>query len=159
MKKTANLIFAAFLLAFVFTFSSFAQAGAPAEVTKYLSKQAKAEGVEEYPEARKIVSADLNGDRRNDLVVLYTLEGLNGGGNYYGQYIAVFLRTGNRYVLAADEGVGSKLSRNVELTKVTGRTIYLDTLSWGKDDGGCCPSIKGKARFVYSNGRLRETRG
>lgn len=158
MKKTANFIFAAFLFAFAFAVSSVAQTRTPPEVARYLSKQAKAEDADEYPGARKIMSADVNGDRRNDLVVLYTLEGMGGGGNNFSQFIAVFLRKGNRYVLSTDEGVGAKLSRSVELKRVSGRTIYLDTLTWGTNDGGCCPSIKGKARFVYSNGRLREAR-
>ncbi|NOT48725.1 MAG: hypothetical protein HOP17_13375 [Acidobacteria bacterium] len=155
MKKTAFLIFTSFLFVFVFAFSSQAQTDAPPEVVKFLTRQAKAVDAEEYPEARKIVFADMNGDRKNDLVVLYTLEGF-GGGNSYGQSIAVFLRKGNRYVLSVDKTVGGKLSRNVELKRISGRTIYLDTMRWSKDDGGCCPSIKGKTRFVFSNGRLRE---
>lgn len=156
MKNTAYLISAAFLLVFTFAVSSLAQTDTPPEVARFLSREAKDADASEYAGARKLVSADLNGERRKDLVVLYTLEGMGGGGNNFGQYIAVFLRKGNRYVLSTYEGVGAKLSRSVELKRVIGRNIYLDTLSWGKDDGGCCPSVKGKTRFVYSNGRLRE---
>lgn len=155
MKNTAYFVFTAFLFVFAFTLSSFGQTKTPPEVAKFLARQAKAADAEEYPGARKVMSADLNGDRKNDLVVLYTLEGF-GGGNSYGQSIAVFLKKGNRYVLSVDKAVGGKLNRSVELKKVSGRTIYLDTLRWGKDDGGCCPSLKGKARLVYSGGRLRE---
>ena len=157
MKKLVCLNFTALIFTLAFTFSSYSQAVVPPEVSKYISQRAKIEDADEYPDARKIVKTDMNGDRKSDLVVLYTLEGF-GGGNAHRQYIAVFLSKGNRYALSVNEVVGGKLNRDVELKRVVGKSIYLTTLGYGKNDGGCCPSVKGKTRYVYSNGRLTEKR-
>src|ERR1051325_7936812 len=45
-----------------------------AVVNEYIAKQARREAGEEYKEARKILTGDLNHDRKPDLAVLYTIE-------------------------------------------------------------------------------------
>ena len=60
------------------------------------------EDATEYKEARKIVYGDVDGDGAKDAVVQYTLEGF-GGGNSWGQSLAVFLNKKGAYKLAADE--------------------------------------------------------
>ena len=70
----------------------------------------------EYQEARKIVYGDVNGDGTKDAVVQYTLEGA-GGGNSWGQSLAVFLSKKGEYRLAGDETVGGKFFPQFHIAK------------------------------------------
>lgn len=134
---------------------TYAQTAADAIVNSYISRQAKKAGADEYAQARKILHGDVNGDRKADLIVLYSLEGF-GGGNSYAQYLAVFLGKGSTFRYAANVVVGGKLNRNVELISISAGKIDLDTMGYAKDDAACCPSKKGKTLYVFSNGKLRE---
>ena len=134
---------------------AYPQADETAVIERFISQQAKKEGAEDYKEARKVLHGDVNGDKKTDVVVLYSLEGF-GGGNGYVQYLAVFLGNGKTFRYATNEAVGGKFRRDVDLKSVTGSTINLDTKEYRKKDPACCPSKIGKARFVFRNGKLRE---
>jgi hypothetical protein len=97
----------------------------------------------------------VNGDGKEDIVVLYTLEGF-GGGNNYSQYLAVFLASGSTFRHAADTVVGGKRVRDVDLTSITGSTINLDTKEYRKNDPACCPSRAAKARYHLVGAKLTE---
>ena len=124
-------------------------------ITDFLARQAEKEGAEEYGEARKVIAGDLNGDRREDAVVLYTLEGFDGS-NLYVQYLAVFVRRGAGLRYMTHLAVGGKDRRSLELEGVSGGKILLKTEEYRPGDASCCPSKKGRARFVLSRGKLRE---
>ena len=49
----------------------------------------------EYEKARSQISGDLNDDGMDDIAILYTLEGIGGGGNNYSFFLATFLQTPN----------------------------------------------------------------
>lgn len=72
------------------------------------------------------------------------------------QGLSVFLTKGTTIQYAADVNVGAKGIRAVDLKAILGGRIYLDTLSYGRDDPQCCPSLKGKTSYVFSKGKLRE---
>src|SRR5262249_1364709 len=61
-------------------------------IKAFIAKQAARERGEEYEEARKVLSGDVNHDGTPDVVVLYTIEGQSGA-NRHVQYLAVFTRT------------------------------------------------------------------
>ncbi len=119
----------------------------------FIADQESELGGQEYRDARKVITGDLNHDGVPDLAVLYTIEG-TGGGNNYTQYLAVFLRVDGKLVPTAHGVVGGKGERAVHLASIKDNVIYLTTLSYGPHDAMCCPSIKGSARFVLADGKL-----
>jgi hypothetical protein len=144
---------------FVLTLSGFqfayAQTDETAVIDRFIAQQAKKADAEEYQEARKVLRGDVNGDKKTDLVVLYSLEGFGGGNNYI-QYLAIFLGNGKTFRYATNEPVGGKLRRDIDLKSITGSTINLNTKEYRKNDAACCPSKSGKTRYAFRNGKLRE---
>jgi hypothetical protein len=121
----------------------------------FIAKHARQSRGEEYKEARKVISGDLTHDGVAETVVLYTIEGQNGGNNHV-QYLAIFAPGKTGLVVVTYVDVGGKLSRSVELTSVDNNLIQLATLSYAPDDGACCPSIKGTTQYKLVKKTLRE---
>jgi hypothetical protein len=121
----------------------------------YIARQARQERGEEYKDARKIVSSDLNNDATPETVVLYTIESQRGSNNYI-QYVAVFVRRNGKLAPLTRTEVGGKTTRAVESIAVDHKTIQLDILDYGPKDPSCCPTIKGKTRYILVGRRLRE---
>jgi hypothetical protein len=126
-------------------------------IDSFITRQAKRERGEEYPDARKVVIGDLTHDGQPETVVLYTIEG-QGGSNLHIQYLAVFVRRNGKLSAFTHMDVGGKSTRGVEMISVENNSILLDTLNYGPKDASCCPSIKGTTRYVLSGARLREQR-
>src|SRR5678816_1718386 len=57
-------------------------------IGSFIVRQARLERGEEYEDARKVVTGDLNGDGIPEAVVLYTIES-QGGSNNYIQYFCL----------------------------------------------------------------------
>ncbi len=111
----------------------------------------------EYQEARKIVYGDVNGDGTKDAVVQYTLEGA-GGGNSWGQNLAVFLNKKGDYRLAGDETVGGKFFRSFTVQKVVGRKIVGLSETCPKDEpqGLCKNPRKKQVSYVLLGSKLKQ---
>src|SRR5262245_60531141 len=110
---------------------------------------------EEYREARRMVSGDLNHDGQADLAVQYTLESM-GGSNDYHFYLAVFLKQRGQYVYAASRQVGGKRQREVTLQAIKDGKVLFDTLEYEPQDPSCCPSKPGHAVFILHGKHLKE---
>lgn len=136
--------------------NSFAQS-ADSVIKKYIAKQAKEENAVEYKEAHKIVYGDVNGDKRKDAIVQFTLEGFDGGNNW-GQRLAVFVNTGKTYKFISEEIVGGKFfTYTSDLKSVTNNKINLTTETCSEPPQGLCENPKkGKAVFVVKNGKLKQ---
>jgi len=126
-----------------------------AVVESFIAKQARQENGEEYPEARKLITGDLNHDGVPDLAVLYTIEGQNGTNDHV-QYLAAFLRTKSKLLAATHTVVGGKMNRDVELESIKNNVILCNTLSYRATDPASTPSKKGTARFVLIKRKLKE---
>jgi len=125
-------------------------------INSFIAKQTKVNKAEEYSAARKIIKADLNGDKRDDAAVLYTLESFNKT-NLYVQYLAVFLGTKrNSLRYAAGKIIGGKNQRSVELVSIKDGKIFLDTLNYLRTDASCCPSEKKQIKIILEKNKLRE---
>lgn len=150
-----HLLFIVFLSFTVLTTSAFAQS-ATSVINKYIAKQST-DGAVEYTKARKIIYSDVNGDKKKDAIVQYTLEGF-GGGNSWGQNLAVFLNTGKTYKFLGEEVVGGKFAeRTSKLKSVINNRINLTTETCPEPPQGICQRPKkGQAVFVIRNGKLKE---
>jgi hypothetical protein len=156
MKSISIAIMAVmFILACSFNPALGIQDDDTATIDAFITRQAKRERGEEYPDARKVVTGDLTHDGQPETVVLYTIEG-QGGSNLHIQYLAVFLRRNSKLSPLTHMDVGGKSTRGVELISVKNNSILLDTLNYGPKDASCCPSVTGKTSYVLSGGRLRE---
>ena len=142
-------------LSFISLTTAFAQS-ANSVINKYIAKQAT-DGAVEYTKARIIVYGDLNGDKKKDAIVQYTLEGF-GGGNSWGQNLAVFINTGKTYKFLGEEVVGGKFFTHTStLRNVANNRINLTTETCAEPPQSLCEKPKkGRAVFVVKNGRLKE---
>jgi hypothetical protein len=109
----------------------------------------------EYEEARKIVYGDIDGSK--DAVVQYTLEGF-GGGNSWGQSLAVFLNRKGVYRLIDDTTVGGKFFRSFTVEKVVGKEIIGTTETCPKDEpqGLCKNPAKQQIKYILLRGKLKQ---
>ena len=124
-------------------------------IDTHILTQARTQRGEEYKEARKVVTGDLNHDGIPDLAVLYTIEG-QGGTNRSIQYLEVFVRSSGKLAAAARVEVGGKGNRFVELQSIKDNIIHLETLEYGTKDAACCPKEKGETSYVLAGNALRE---
>lgn len=154
MKKAFMLVLP-FLLACIPLSASPSQNQDSSVVDNFIAKQATREHGEEYGDARKVLTGDLNRDGVPDLAVLYTIEGQNGTNDYV-QYLAVFTRTKGKLVPVAHTVVGGKGNRNVELHSIKNNMIRVQTLSYRANDPASTPSRRGTALFVLLKRRLKE---
>jgi hypothetical protein len=157
LLRTRSVIIGSIILTAGVSFV-FPQVNETALIEQHIRERAKAEEAEEYSEARKVMHGDVNHDGKPDLVVLYTLEGFSGSNGHL-QYLAVFLAQGKTFKYSTRSAVGGKFGRDVSLKSIAGQTINVDTMEYRSNDPACCPSRKGKARFVYNQGKLKEIKG
>lgn len=132
-----------------------AQSDDKATIDKLIANQAAKERGEEPEGVRRLVAGDLNRDGEADVSVLYTIEGQNGSNNYI-QYLAVFLRRKGKLVYTARAAVGGKNRREIEITAIKDNAMLFDTKAYADRDPACCPTVKGKTRYVLAGARLVE---
>ncbi len=106
-------------------------------------------------EARKSCEGDLNGDGHADVVVVYGIEGVDGG-NDWTQYVTVLTSTQQGYGATLPKEVGAKTVREVGGCTIAGTTVTLDAKTYGPKDPSCCPSVPGKVELTFAKGALVE---
>jgi hypothetical protein len=140
----------------------------PAQITETIRSHMTADRAVEYCQSRKVASGDLNADKRQDIIIVYSLEGACGKGtdkqiladgncgNGSRQYLAAFLQTDSGFSEIGPVEVGSIRTRGIAAIAVEGSVIRADTRSWDVTDANCCPSKRGRTFFVLAEGTLRE---
>lgn len=133
----------------------FAQGNLRAAINQHIAKQEKAESASVPKESIKILSGDLDGDGDKDAAVHYVIEGF-GGGNSFGQILAVFVNNKGVYKFAAEETVGGKFFDYTSgLASVGKGVINLNTETCAEPPQGICENPKeGKAKFYFKQGKL-----
>lgn len=96
---------------------------APPEIQTYVDREAKKQKVP--GEINKLVYGDLNGDGVKDAVVQYNIQ-IGYPGNNFLSYIAVFLKTKGKFVLAAKMENGAKLASVLVPASVRNKIITFD---------------------------------
>jgi hypothetical protein len=123
-------------------------------IDRYLSNLANQLGgqiPQEVPQT--IRTGDLNHDGTPDVSVLFTIEG---PGNGYAQYLAVFLRTNGKLTPLDHATVGGKFYRAAKLISIQDGLINLDTTGYAPHDPTCCPTIKGTTQYQLVANKLKE---
>jgi hypothetical protein len=128
-------------------------AAADPAVDKWIAAHAsRLGGVEQRP-VRYAVVGDLDGDGRDDVAVLYTIDGANPGKRSL-RYLAAFRRNAAALEFSAHALVGGRGIREVNRATILARTIELETLEYGPLDAVCCPGIPVRSRYRLVDGRL-----
>jgi hypothetical protein len=110
----------------------------------------------EFKKARRFCLGDLDGDGREDIAVLYTIESFCCGNNYH-FFLAVLLNKETNFELIASVKVGGKGERGVAFNTIRNGKILLNTKEYLPDDAMCCPSSKGRTTYTLKKGRLIES--
>jgi len=99
------------------------------------------------------LSGDLDGDRRDEaVVVLYT----SGGGSGTFDYLAALSRNAaGQVVNIGTAALGDRV--RIRDARLEGGTITLNVVQAGPDDAACCPGQKFERQFALRDGKLVET--
>jgi hypothetical protein len=109
----------------------------------------------EYKKARKVCHGDIDGDGKQDIAVLYVIEGFCCGNNGQ-QYLALFLKNRTKFEMVTSIQVGSRGERFVETCRIQSGKIFMTTKEYLRDDPMCCPSGTGKTTYALKRGKLFE---
>ena len=109
----------------------------------------------EYCQFRRYNSInDIDGDGKDDFVVIYTVEGVHRSMNHFLQFMLVFLSS-KRGSKPLEIQVGERGKRSIgEIGLVERNKIILGNDVWISGDALCCPSGKGKSVYEIQNGRI-----
>jgi hypothetical protein len=121
-------------------------------VERLISATAKEEHATEYCQARLYHTIDdLDGDGRDDFIVVFAVEAVMGNNSM--QYLAILpSRTNWRPTVLK---VGERGQRFIDGVDVEdGHTIVLTTSEYQKGDPMCCPSLDGELRFGLIGSRI-----
>lgn len=135
--------------------TAFAQSNLQKAIDNHINKIR--EDAVENKEARKVVFGDVDGNGKRDAVVQYLLEGA-GGGNSWGQSLAVFLNKKGVYYASGDEVVGGKFFRVFKLQKISGEKIIGESeICPGDEPQGLCENPERKqVSYIFLKGQLQE---
>jgi hypothetical protein len=116
-------------------------------IKKFLSSQ-KSEG--EDTDSQGSAVADLNGDGKSEIVLVWTVL----GPTYWRNTLTVFSKTAGGY-----EPVASlQLTGEAKLSSVKDGIIALDQKVYAKNDPVCCPSITKLAKYRWVGKKISEVR-
>ena len=119
---------------------------ADAHVEAAIAKKAAALNAEEYCQFRHYEALrDVDGDGKDDLVVLFNVEPREGNDRL--GFMAVFLSSDPPDADPLIAATGGRGERDAVSIDVQGRRIALGTLEYRPQDPMCCPSGKGTLVF------------
>lgn len=117
--------------------------GARAVIDKFLGSQKLEQGAT-ASEAQHVI-ADLNGDGKPDIVLMWNVL----GPTWHLPKLTLFIDQGRNYrTLTTD------LNGQTEKLSVKGSNIVIDTLMPGPNDPRCCPTRKTQMRYQWTGNKL-----
>ncbi len=109
----------------------------------------------EYCQFRRYDSIeDIDGDTKDDFIVIYVVEGVHGSMNHFLQFMLVYLSSDPKGK-PLEIQVGERGERSVEAVDrvENGRIITKDQI-WKSNDPLCCPSGRGQSIYEIKNKKL-----
>jgi hypothetical protein len=133
----------------VFAHTTFAlqQTEADEAIKRFLSSQ-KSDG--EDTDSQGTAIADLNGDGKSEIVLVWTVL----GPTYSHNTLTVFSKTASGYKPVAS----LPLAGEATLNSVKGGIIVVDQTVYGKNDPLCCPSIKKRVKYRWLARKISEVK-
>lgn len=117
--------------------------GAKAVIAKFLGSQKLEQGAS-ASEAQHVI-ADLNGDGRPDIVLMWNVL----GPTWHLPKLTLFIDQGKNYrTLTTD------LNGQTEKLTVKGSNISIDTLMLAPGDARCCPTVKKRMTYQWAGNKL-----
>ncbi|MDT7602066.1 MAG: hypothetical protein QOF61_63 [Acidobacteriota bacterium] len=116
---------------------------ADAVVKKFLASQKTSD---EEAEAAGSAVADLDGDGKPEIVLVWTTM----GATYWRNSLTVFGKTAGAYKPVATYA----LNGEAQLSKVTGGVIYVDQKLYAKRDPICCPTVKRMMKYRLTGKKI-----
>ena len=130
---------------------------ANASVEKVIEAKVKELNASEYCQYRIYNNLDdVDGDGKEDFIVIFTADGIDGGTNDHIQFLALY-GTANSNSAPVVIKVGERGERDVTAIQVENKAVVLKTLEYTKDDPMCCPSKVSSAKFQFNHGKLIES--
>ena len=135
-------VFAAYLLWYPAAHAA-DESGAKAVIAKFLGSQKLDQGAS-ASEAQHVI-ADLNGDGKPDIVLMWNVL----GPTWHLPRLTLFIDQGKNYRTLTTDLIGQ-----TEKLTVNGSNIVVDTLMPGPNDARCCPTKKTQMRFQWTANKL-----
>ena len=130
---------------------------ADATVENLIKSKASALKCEEYCQFRLYDALDdVDGDGKEDFIVIFTVEGPEGG-NFHESYMYVFLSSSKDQKPQVVK-VGERGQRDPASVSAQQGKIVITTLEYLPKDPMCCPSGHGEVVFSLKGGKLIETK-
>jgi hypothetical protein len=116
--------------------------GAKAVIDQFLKSQ-KIEDAQ--ASAAQHVIADVNGDGRPDIVLLWNVL----GPTWWLPKLSIFIDQGRNYRTITTDLVGQ-----TDKVSVRGSSIFVDTMTLGPKDPRCCPTVKKRLTYQWTGQKL-----
>lgn len=113
------------------------------------SKESQAEGVQETAQSQGHGMADLDGDGKPEIVLVWTTL----GPTYWRNSLTIFSQVTGVYSPAATIG----LDGAAKFAEIKNGTIIVDQKKYAKKDPICCPTIAVMAEYVWKEGKITDT--
>jgi hypothetical protein len=127
-------------------------------IEKDIAKVAQRLQGQEYCQFRVYSSIDdVDGDKKDDFIVIFTVEGVHRSMNHFLQFILIYVSAGSMKS-PLNIQVGERGSRSADqITRVEKNRITVEDSIWREGDALCCPSGKGQSVYEIKDGKIVKT--
>lgn len=117
-----------------------------------VSELVKKKGLLENPVARRYAMHDLDGDKKDDLLLIATFEFPTGGNAYECRLLVVLSSLPTEVQDLIVGGLGSRDAD--QFVEENGLHLFLRFRVWARTDAQCCPSLATTDEVVFAKGRV-----